>query len=80
MKLTILAFGFAAEIIGQRKFELEFPENFTSEDLRVFLEKKHMGLQAIGSYALAVNQRYITDKTELRNLDEVAIIPPVSGG
>ena len=80
MKLTILAFGFAAEIIGQRKFELEFPENFTSDDLRVFLEKKYTGLHAIGSYALAVNQRYITEKTNLINLDEVAIIPPVSGG
>lgn len=80
MKLKMLAFGFAAEIIGQRQFELTLSDHTTSDELRAFLEKEYSGLRAIGSYALAVNQSYIKENMILQNLDEVAIIPPVSGG
>lgn len=80
MKLKLLAFGFAADIIGQRKLEIDLPETATTADLRVHLEDTYPGLKKIGTYVFAVNQMYAQGIQSLKEQDEVAIIPPVSGG
>jgi len=37
-------------------------------------------LQELSSLAVALNKKYATEEMELSQNDEIAIIPPVSGG
>lgn len=49
--------------------------------MRVALVKQHPGLETVlRSAVLAVNQEYCVETTALRERDEVAVIPPISGG
>ena len=52
-----------------------------SDEVRVALVKQHPGLETVlRSAVLAVNQEYCVETTALRERDEVAVIPPISGG
>ena len=79
MKVNVLAFGIAKEIFGTNHLAIEF-EGRTSQDLKSFLEKQFPRLTQLPAYMLAVNSEYASDETEVKTDDEIAIIPPVSGG
>ena len=52
-----------------------------TEALKSALVQRHPALASVLETAvLAVNQEYATARVELRERDEVAIIPPISGG
>ena len=80
MKISILAFGVAREIIGGAATSLEWQEGGTVGELKSTLEKKYPALGSIGHYLIAVNQQCVADQVSVQLQDEVAIIPPVSGG
>jgi molybdopterin converting factor subunit 1 len=80
MKINLLAFGFAADTIGQRKLILELDNGTTTAMLKAQLELEYPPLTGLLSYSIAVNQSYIQEDVILNENDEVAIIPPVSGG
>jgi molybdopterin synthase sulfur carrier subunit len=79
MKVRILAFGIAKQIFGSNNLEIEF-EGSTSSDLKTDLEKQYPGLKKLPAYMIAVNQEYASGQTAINRNDEIAIIPPVSGG
>ncbi|HEU4574784.1 MAG TPA: MoaD/ThiS family protein [Chitinophagaceae bacterium] len=80
MKLTILAFGVAADIIGKPQIEIEVSEPLTAGLLKELLEQKYPGLKELASFLLAVNNEYAEEQLPIRATDEIAVIPPVSGG
>lgn len=80
MKIEILAFGIAKDIIGQTFFSMQIEEGTTAGDLKNQLRQKFPAFSKLSSLVLAVNQEYREDDFELTSGDEVAIIPPVSGG
>lgn len=80
MKLHLLFFGFAAEIVGLRKMELDISSGAVTADLRLQLASLYPELKKIDTYVFAVNQQYADESVVLSEGDEVAIIPPVSGG
>lgn len=80
MKLSILAFGIAKEIFGASSIPVDIPHDATAMDLKIALEKQHPRLAQIASYLLAVNNEYAADDLLLNERDEIAVIPPVSGG
>ena len=80
MKITLLAFGIAKEIFGNRKLEIELPEHSTTADLKAVLNTQHPALQQLAVYRIAVNDEYTAADLMIKEGDEVAIIPPVSGG
>lgn len=80
MKVTLLAFGIAKDITGQRFLDWELPENATVGSLRAALVERFPRLADLASVKLAVNSEYATDEYLLNDSDEVAMIPPVSGG
>ena len=52
-----------------------------TDSLRAALIDRHPGLQTVlQSAVLAVNQEYATENLALTDRDEVAVIPPISGG
>jgi molybdopterin converting factor subunit 1 len=79
MKVNILAFGIAKEILGANQLIVDF-EGSTSQDLKKSLEQQFPRLKQLPSYLLAVNNEYVADSIDVNNNDEIAIIPPVSGG
>ncbi len=79
MKINILAFGIAKDIFGGPAIEVEI--NGSSVDqLKSVLEERFPKLKQIASYMVAVNNEYAEDETVINERDEIAVIPPVSGG
>ncbi|MBK7651517.1 MAG: MoaD/ThiS family protein [Flammeovirgaceae bacterium] len=79
MVVKIKAFGISRDIIGNR--ELAFELSGTSVgDLRNTLATQYPDLKKLKSLFIAVNQEYASDEARLSETDEIALIPPVSGG
>ncbi len=69
------------EIVGQRDLLLELPEGTTAGGLLQRVTADHPPLARLApSLRLAVNQEYVESAHPLAEGDEVALIPPVSGG
>ncbi|WP_068942974.1 MoaD/ThiS family protein [Chryseobacterium timonianum] len=80
MKLKILAFGITKDIFGASKKELEVQDDLNVRQLKEKLEEDFPQLIKLKSYFIAVNEEYAEDDQIIVNTDEIAIIPPVSGG
>lgn len=81
MELSLLAFGIAREIVGGRKLVLTLPDEPTTVDsLKALLAERYPAFKAIRSLAIAVNGEYGDNTRVVNATDEVALIPPVSGG
>jgi molybdopterin converting factor subunit 1 len=80
MKITLLAFGIAKEIVGHSLQEMELDENITQSNFRIIINAKHPALGALSTYAIAINKTYAQPDDVIKHGDEVAILPPVSGG
>lgn len=77
--LTIHLFAAAAERVGASRVELPHPP--TVAHLRQMLSDNWPPLaELLPRCAVAVNHEYATDDQPLNRGDEVAVIPPVSGG
>lgn len=80
MKITILAFGIVKEIFGGSAKELEWKEGITVRELKKELESVYPEMKKLRSYLVAVNDEYAEEELALNPNDEIAVIPPVSGG
>jgi len=80
MTVTILAFGIAKDIFGASTITVDLPGNSSAADLKAVLEDLYPRLKQIASYLLAVNNEYAGDDLFITERDEIAVIPPVSGG
>ena len=77
--LAIHLFAAAAERVGTSAVQLPHPP--TVAELRLTLAENWPSLaDLLPRCAVAVNHEYATDDQPLHPGDEVAIIPPVSGG
>jgi molybdopterin converting factor subunit 1 len=79
MKVKVLAFGIAKDIFGGASVDINIDGN-TTTDLKTALEQQYPRLKLLRSYMIAVNNDYAMDEEILTETDEIAIIPPVSGG
>ncbi len=81
MQVRVLYFGMLREIAGCEKEIVQLCDESRLGDLFTQLLQRFPQLdQFRGSVALAVNYEYSDRSTLLRENDEVALIPPVSGG
>ncbi|PUB34718.1 molybdopterin synthase sulfur carrier subunit [Elizabethkingia sp. YR214] len=80
MKLKILAFGIAKDILGSAEKEIELTDEITVKDLKTKLESEFAELKRLRSYFIAIDDEYAEDNQIIKSTNEVAIIPPVSGG
>ncbi len=80
MKVRILSFGRLRHLLAA-ECSMELPAASTVGSLWQQLKSAHSELAAYeGSMAIAVNQHFAGLATELHEGDEVALLPPVSGG
>lgn len=80
MKISVLAFGIAKDIFGASSIAIDLPDDATAANLKATLEEQYPRLKQIASYLLAVNNEYAAGDLGLNERDEIAVIPPVSGG
>lgn len=81
MKVKVLFFGFARDLTGLEQEEVEIPEGGNLGDLRRLYEARFPRLLEIsGSLIASVNQEIAQRSNLLQDQDEVAFLPPVSGG
>ena len=79
MRVHVLYFGVLRERLGGGEALLELPEGATvAEVLNVYRER--ITDFPWDSIAVAVNQEYAKADVVLKDGDEVALLPPVSGG
>ena len=78
-KYRIKAFGITKDLLGGREASLEI-NGQTVADLRAALNERYPELLGLKSLFIAVNNDYAEDDLVLTASDEIALIPPVSGG
>lgn len=80
--MDLLFFGIAKDIVGKSQMIMDFGEDSPNSvaDLKQALKKRYPEFSKLTSLAIAVNSEYAEDDVQLKSNDEVAIIPPVSGG
>ena len=81
--IRVLFFGAAREVVDKNPLPLSLSPDGPSTVARAFqqLVQKFPDLERFGrSLLFAVNQEYATLDTDLKDDDELAIFPPVSGG
>ncbi|MFI5071817.1 MAG: molybdenum cofactor biosynthesis protein MoaE [Terriglobales bacterium] len=81
MEVKVLFFGILKDVVQRESDILVLPSNATLEDLlRHYKELSVQFKQLLPSIAFSVNQEYASPATKLKQGDEVALLPPVSGG
>jgi molybdopterin converting factor subunit 1 len=81
MTIRTLFFASYRDLAGTDELTLELPSGATARDLVESLRDSGAAWQRLpASPAVAVNLEYVPLTTPLRDGDEVALIPPVSGG
>jgi len=80
MQIRVRYFAALRDALGTSEQTLELPPAATVADAWAALMAAHPGLAPSGSLAYAVNRSYADLDTVLRDGDELALIPPVSGG
>jgi molybdopterin synthase sulfur carrier subunit len=79
MELKIKTFGAARDMMGGKEVVVKINGTDVS-DLRKTLIDTYPALANLRSLLIAVNQQYAEDTQPLKETDEIALIPPVSGG
>ena len=81
MTATVMLFAAARDHAGADSVAVELPPGATVADLRAALARRVPGLAALlARSAVAVNHDFAEDQRVLIPSDELAVIPPVSGG
>jgi molybdopterin synthase sulfur carrier subunit len=81
MRITVRLFAMLRERFGAAELVLELPDGATVAQACDVLAARHEALaRPPRGTAFAVNREYATASTALNDGDELALIPPVSGG
>lgn len=81
MNIRVLFFGAARDAVGANQMDLALEAPATVSSAFQSLKERFEKLERFGrSLLFAVNQEYATPDTQLKENDELAVFPPVSGG
>ncbi|HEX3107120.1 MAG TPA: molybdenum cofactor biosynthesis protein MoaE [Terriglobales bacterium] len=81
MQVRVLFFGILKDLAGRSADLLSLPDNASAADVLSHYQQRLSANKAIfNSVAVSVNQEYAQPEMKLHSGDEVALLPPVSGG
>ena len=81
MQVTVLFFGVLRDALGRSNEVVTLPEGARLADLIAHYEAATPHLKEfLPTIAVSVNQEYAAPTVSLRDHDEIALLPPVSGG
>ncbi len=79
--MQVILFGISREIVGESRLNISPAENIqTVAELKLWMKAKYPQLGRLTSFAVAVDSEYADDEQSITEKNEVALIPPVSGG
>ncbi len=80
--MEVLLFGIARDIVGKPEIQFSAQDAVPASvlELKKMVAKAYPEFNKLTSLAIAVNSEYASDGVLLKDTDEIAIIPPVSGG
>lgn len=80
IKMNVLAFGIAKEIFNQDQISFDLHQSIEVKELRERIISEYPKMRRLASFLIAVNGEYADENQLLSPEDEIAVIPPVSGG
>jgi MoaE-MoaD fusion protein len=81
MKIGVLLFGVLKDLLGRSVETIDLPEGAGVREVILYYARVSPRFEAmVPSLAIAVNEEYSRPDRALREGDEVALLPPVSGG
>ena len=81
MQIRVLFFGVLKDLAGRSSDSLTLPDEATAGDVLHHYECRLAAFRGkLSSIAISVNQEYAGPGAKLHSGDEVALLPPVSGG
>jgi molybdopterin synthase catalytic subunit len=81
MRVRVLLFAALREAVGEKTLELEVRGSATLADALAQLERQHPAIASHrGKLLIALNEERAPLSTALHDGDELALLPPVSGG
>ena len=78
--MHVRLFASYREAAGVGHIELDLPGGATAKDAIAEIAKRHPLIAEGRSVVIAKNREYVTANEPLADGDELALIPPVSGG
>lgn len=81
MQVRVLFFGVLKDLAGRSSDLLSLEENARAGDvISHYQQTLALNKQIFSSIAISVNQQYARPEMKLKSGDEIALLPPVSGG
>lgn len=82
MRVKLLLFAGCREAVGSKELEIDLPETVSTvgEAMEVVVARFPQLRGISSSVAIAINAEYVAGEAPVSEGDEIAIIPPVSGG
>ena len=81
MRVRVLFFGILKDLVGKPEESVDLHEGALVRDVLAYYGSRIPRFNgSLSSIAIAVNQQYAGPDTTLNPSDEVALLPPVSGG
>ena len=77
--IKVKLFGIAKDIVGASTLKID-EELSTVDDLLVYLKSAYPPFEGLTSLLIAINDEYANTSAKIVSEDEIALIPPVSGG
>lgn len=80
--VTLLLFARVREAFGRGRVSINVPPTVDADILRTAIARDHPSLEPLlGDCVFAINEEYLADGPITVSIgDEVAVIPPISGG
>ena len=81
MQVRVLFFGVLKDLAGRSSDTLSLPDHASAADVISHYQQRLSANKGIfSSIAISVNQEYARPEMKLKSGDEIALLPPVSGG
>lgn len=83
MRLRVLYFAKSRDVAGMVEEEFVMPAGCSTSELLAEIKARHSGMDGVlRTCVLALNHEYLEQGAvvQLKESDEVAVIPPLSGG
>ncbi len=80
IRITVLYFAQVREATKVKKETLEISKNSSVTDLLSLIRTRYPKLRNVSDFNTSVNYKLVNSDVILRDKDEVALLPPVSGG
>ena len=82
IRVTVLYFAFIHEITRKKEEIMELSTNTSIKELILIILTRYPNIKNIKNIKISVNYRIVNSNSNsiLQNNDEVALLPPISGG